>query len=132
MAVRFDDSRFPIVEIAFEEPIELEDVDAFATQCRVWLAREVRHVSVFDGRALLRLGADRRQRFAQVATDLGDESKRWVICSCLVFTNPIVRGIVTAINWLSPPPVEQHMFSDREAALAYARHRLDRDAPPGP
>jgi hypothetical protein len=132
MGVRFDESNFPIVEIVFKEPIEMADVEQFGAKSRELLARRVRHVPVFDGRGLIRLAADRRRRLAQIADELGAESKQWVICSCLVLTNPVMRGIVTAINWLSPPPVEQQMFSDRQAAMDYAKHRIALDAKPAP
>ena len=41
----------------------------------------------------------------------------WPICCAIVSSNPLIRGVVTALNWLRKREYSEAIFGDVEAAL---------------
>jgi hypothetical protein len=48
-----------------------------------------------------------RQKVADRAKAHEPQSKLWIVHSATVVSNPILRGAMTALNWLAPPVYKQ-------------------------
>jgi hypothetical protein len=68
-----------------------------------------------------------RKRIAEETADLGDGA-----LFALVSPSPMVRGVVTAVNWFRAPPYEVRTFSTFEEAVAWIEERLGRRIPAFP
>lgn len=124
MGVHIDQSRYPLVEIRFDLPVNDADIDAFADAVRGLAARKQPYASVFNTRGVSAIPAAHRRRIVALSKELEAESAKYVVVACLAFDSAIARGVVTAINWFSPPPFEQRFFGSVESARAYAIRRL--------
>jgi hypothetical protein len=72
---------------------------------RELLSRGKRWVHLVDIRLVTRLPDARARAVVSAETAaLNDLSARWNAGTATVISSPIVRGILTAIHWLSPPP----------------------------
>jgi hypothetical protein len=74
-------------------------------------------------------GLDSRQRARMSEhTNLHRELlARWMVAAAIVSPSAMVRGIVTAVNWLSPPPFPQRQFAMRSEAEAWVQGMLSAD-----
>lgn len=64
------------------------------------------------------LSASQRRFISDFFSRHRDALSRQVVCCAVVAPNSLLRGILTAVNWLAPPPFLQKPFTDRtEAAL---------------
>jgi hypothetical protein len=120
MPVIFEDRRFPLVEIRFEPPITDDDVDVFCARMRALANGGRRYASVFDTRGVFSINSAQRKKMADLQQELHDASARVVVVACLAFSNPLARGVVTAINWAKPPSFPQRYFDTVDEARAHA------------
>jgi len=51
-------------------------------------------------------------------------SERWVVCSCVVITNALMRGALKAITWLNEPAYPLHHTANRLDAVQLAVEAL--------
>ncbi len=65
-----------------------------------------------------------RKRMADASTDIKCKP-----VFALVSQSPIIRGVLTAINWLRPPPFETAAFASLEEATQWAEQRTGRRLP---
>lgn len=119
MPVTIDDRRFPLVEIRFEAPLDDGDIDTFCRRMRS-LAEGPRYASVFDTRGVFGLNSAQRKVIAELQVELQLASARVVVVACLAFSNPLARGVVTAINWVKPPSFPQRYFDSVPEARTHA------------
>jgi hypothetical protein len=88
------------------------------------LARRERYAIVVDA---TRAGViDSAQRKLQSEWMLQHDRDLRTFCAGIAFviTNPLVRGALTAISWLSPMPMPSTVVEKREAAVVWCRERL--------
>jgi hypothetical protein len=88
------------------------------------LARRERYAIVVDAS---RSGViDSAQRKLQAEWMLQHERELRLFCAGIAFviTNPLVRGALTAITWLSPLPMPSIVVDRRESAISWCRQRL--------
>lgn len=124
MSLTFDERRFPLVEIRFEAPVTDADIDRFCVKMRELANGGRPYASVFDAAGVMSLPASQRQKMVAISKELEEQSRRVVVVACLAFDNALARGVVTAVNWFSPPPFEQRFFSNLDAARRFAISRL--------
>jgi hypothetical protein len=74
-------------------------------------------------------GGTARQRalFAEYQERLSAFDRRYTRAAALVISNPVVRGLVTAVYWLKPPVYPYRMFARRGEALVWVKHALADD-----
>lgn len=125
MPVIFDEGRFPLVEISFADPISDDDVNVFCQKMRVLADGQRRYASVFDTRGVFTIPSAQRRQMADLQVELKDASARVVVVACLAFSNPLARGVVTAINWASAPSFPQRYFGSVAEARAAAIAALE-------
>jgi hypothetical protein len=102
-AILFDESRFPLVIAAFGEVPTSEEFETFLARLDALLARG-RHAVILDASRASPLPAGLRRRQAEWNAKRTLTVIRRSAGVAFVVTNPLIRGIVTAINWLHPPP----------------------------
>jgi len=71
-----------------------------------------------------------RRRIAELAKAHEEQSGRWVVHSATVVTNPVFRGVLTALNWLSPPVYRQTVHGERQGAVAALIRSLEEEGIP--
>jgi hypothetical protein len=84
------------------------------------------HAVLHDGVRASGLTANQRRRMAQHAATYEEEVRRWVIASAAVATSPVVRGLITAVQWVAPSPCPFKAFSVRAEAEEWLLHALRR------
>ena len=100
-ATVFDDSRFPIVvATAFGIPTSAE-YEAFLAGLDGYLARG-RHAVILDASKASPLPAVLRRRQAEWIVARQALLTQFCAGFTVVIANPLIRGTITAINWLSP------------------------------
>jgi hypothetical protein len=122
--VVFDDTSFPLVEIRFEPPVCEGDIDVFCEKMRALAHGGRRYASVFNTHGVLDIDPQQRRRMTALQLELAAASARVVVVACLAFSNQLTRGVVTAINWSSPPSFPQRSFDSVAEARVYAVARL--------
>jgi hypothetical protein len=129
VAIEVDDSRWPLVVIRWPEAkITDADVDAFLATSRGHLARKERFVSLHDGVRATGLDGKQRKVMADHVTAHRDALARWHVAAAIVVASPVLRGVITAVNWLAPPPFPQQTFATLEEGERWLREMLARKA----
>jgi hypothetical protein len=124
MAIRFDESRFPVVVAEIHDRLTADDVEAFIEAGDRWLARRTEYAIVCVSAktrfpsiealkpALLWMGA----REVELA--------RWHRAFALVTNSALARGGLRAIFSLRPIAADQLVTDDLEKAIAWASRAL--------
>lgn len=128
MGLKLHHDRFPLIVVEFLAPFSDTDCVAFGDAMRALLARKTNHAIVFQPGGLFTLNAQQRAMMVALSKETAAESAKYVVCSCVIIDNPLARGVVTAINWISPPTFEQKFMATVEEAEAWALRRLAEDA----
>ena len=121
--ILFDESRFPLVIATFREVPTSEEFETFVARLDALLARG-RHACILDATQAGPLPAVLRRRQAEWNAQRTLIVIRRSAGVAIVVTNPLVRGTVTAINWLHPPPYPLKLVATRAEAEAWCVERL--------
>lgn len=100
-------------------------IEELLTELETQLRSGVRYVLIFDLTHAAIPNAMQRQKLAAHVRDNEQDIRRSVRSVGVVHTSPLVRGIVTAIFWVSPPPVPYRFFTTREEAASWAESLVD-------
>jgi hypothetical protein len=103
------------------------DVEDFLEQSMVRLRRHERYASLHDGVRATGLDGRQRARMSEHTNAHRDLLARWMVAAAIVSSSAVVRGVVTAVNWLSPPPFPQRQFAMRAQAEAWIQGMLSAD-----
>jgi hypothetical protein len=87
-----------------------------------------RYVLVFDLTNAALPDAVQRQKLAAHVRENEQDIRRSVRGIGVVLTSSLVRGIVTAIFWVAPPPVPYRFFATRAEAATWALSLVDAHA----
>jgi len=130
-AIDVDDTRWPLVVIRWPSGAIAEtDVEEFLRRSVSHLGRHERFASLHDGVRASGLDSKGRKRMSDHVNANRELLKRWHVAAAIVSSSAMVRGVVTAVNWLSPPPFPQRQFATREEAEAWLRGMLTNEARP--
>jgi hypothetical protein len=83
-------------------------------------ATKARHISLTDARKSDH-SARQRKIWADWTNESMAESVRWTIASIVVLDSSFLRGALTALNWLAPPRVPQHVVGSVQEAIEVGR-----------
>jgi hypothetical protein len=78
------------------------------------------------GRSLDAVQRDIRRQFAISQRKIADHDRKYCAGVALYVPNPVVRGVITAVYWLSPPAYPYRFFSNLAEATVWARARLQK------
>jgi hypothetical protein len=108
-------------------PSEKDWVGMFAVYDQAY-ARNERFVALNDATKLSSAPtAAVRKRVASLAKAHEPQSKRWMIHSATVVSNPLLRGAMTALNWLAPPVYKQTVHATALEAVNALVTSLERE-----
>lgn len=116
----------PIYEWAFPAEATDEELTAFIRAREEWATRAHYPVAwVVELSNLTKANAKQRRMFAEHLKRFERHDVLWNAGSALVVPSGWLRGLVTAVFWLSPPKFPNQTFAKRSDALEWAQIQLD-------
>jgi 1,2-phenylacetyl-CoA epoxidase PaaB subunit len=116
----------PIYEWAFPAEASDEELAAFIRAREDWAARAHYPVAwVVELSNLTRANAKQRRAFAEHLQRFEPHDVLWNGGSALIVPSAWLRGLVTAVFWISPPKFPHQAFAKRSDALEWAQLQLD-------
>jgi len=121
----FSNDLMPIYRWTFPSEATDEELRASLRAREDW-AICVRYpmVWVIDLSNVTKAPATQRKALAEHLKRFGELSARWYAGSSLIVPSPWLRGVVTAVTWLSPPKFPYQLFSKPIEAERWAREQL--------
>jgi hypothetical protein len=104
------------------------DIEQMLAELETQVRSGARYVLIFDLSHAGIPNALQRQKLAAHVRDNDQHIGRAVRSIGVVLTSPLARGMVTAIFWLSPPPVPYQFFTTRAGAAHWAQSLIDAQA----
>jgi hypothetical protein len=120
-----DVSQWPRVYVTW--PAEAMEDDAFESivlQMSALLKRGERYVIIHDARRAVRPTPKQRAFAAARQKHDAEGTRRFLAGVALAVSSPLTASVVTAINWIAPPPYPLKTFSAMAPAEAWATERL--------
>jgi hypothetical protein len=126
---RVDESRWPlaIFESPGARPPSGVDADRFYTELDRLLAKGERFATLHDLRGT-RPDAKRRRRFTDWTTANHATLQSRLAAHAVVVDSTFLRGIITAVLWMTTPPCPMKVFDDRLEAERWLLAELARRA----
>ncbi|MGZ3441942.1 MAG: hypothetical protein ACXVDD_20620 [Polyangia bacterium] len=123
--VVIDESRWPRVYATWPaKPLNDEEFEQMVLAMSRLSTRGEPFVIIHDARRASR-PTPKQRAFAATQQELDAErTKRYLRGTALVVSSSLIASVVTAINWIAPPPYPQKFFSTLNAAEAWATERL--------
>lgn len=123
-AVVFDDSSWPVIIVRFPPSCTDAEFDAYLDGLKSRLLRGDRTCTIMDAREAGLFPPVQRKRQADwLATNRALLLKAQV-GTAFVITNPVVRGVLTAITWIQPMPSEHTVVATMAEAERWAWAQL--------
>lgn len=117
----FHEDMLPICLLVTRRTLTADDAPGVFEYYRSLCRRKIRFVAVSDVRASLSMpDARTRQRFAEEAARFATDAAAWSLGASVVVDSPLIRGALTAIEWLYRPARPTRYFSDFNEAIAWA------------
>jgi hypothetical protein len=83
---------------------------------------------ITDGRLAPAPTAVQRKRLAEDAKKNEARLGRYMVASAVVVGSPLMKAMITAVNWLAPPPYPVQVFTEPHSAEAWVLGRLGSEA----
>jgi hypothetical protein len=115
----------PIYEWVFPVDVDDEQLKAFIKAREDWA--RVAHYPVawvVQLSNLTKASASQLKLFSDHLKNFEEHDTRWNRGSALVFPSGPIRGIATAVLWMSPPTFPYRAFAERSDAVQWARNQL--------
>lgn len=107
-----DTARWPLVVIRYSPEFTEEEWSKHGDELGAVLTRRTRFVMLSDATRVITPPTAKQRRIAsEKLRARRDEWARYCVASAFVTPSAIVRGVMTAINWASPPPFAQRVFA---------------------
>lgn len=116
----------PIYEWTFPRETSDEELAAFISAREAWAEVAQYPVAwVVELSNLTKANATQRRMFAEHLKRFEGHDVLWNGGSALIVPSPWLRGLVTAVFWVSPPKFPHQAFAKRTDALEWAQMQLD-------
>ena len=116
----------PIYEFTFPAEANEEELAAFVRAREEWATRAHYPVAwVVELSNLRKANAKQRRVFADHLKRFENHDVQWNGGSALIVPSSWLRGLVTAVFWISPPKFPHQAFAKRSDALEWAQLQLD-------
>ena len=116
----------PIYEFTFPPEASDEELAAFVRAREEWATRAHYPVAwVVQLSNLTKANAKQRRTFAEHLKRFEHHDVQWNAGSALIVPSGWLRGLVTAVFWISPPKFPHQAFAKRSDALEWAQLQLD-------
>ncbi|MFO0692687.1 MAG: hypothetical protein U0230_03965 [Polyangiales bacterium] len=107
------------------------DVDRYIAEIDALYKRRERFASFVDTTGLASLpGANERKRLAEWQNETIDLIGRYNVVTTTVVASPLMRGALTAMNWLFRPPNEQVAVASASEGFAICIDRMRKNGLP--
>lgn len=125
-----DDSEWPLLRVAFPgSQYTYTDVAEMFRAVDAFYARNLEPFAwVVDSTRVSFADAKIRQLTAEHEERTKEHKRRYNCGTGFVIQSGLVRGILTAVFWLSPPAYPYQVFANCEAARAWALNQLGKRA----
>jgi hypothetical protein len=118
--VTWNESAWPVVQITFTDATGDDHFMWVLAQFEALYARRDRYLFLIDARKATKIpSAHARHAIGKWQNDHLEDSKRWCAGGVILVSSAIVRGAVTAMNWVHQPPVKQHFPATRTEGVAW-------------
>ncbi len=119
----------PIYEWTFPGEASDEELSAFIRAREDWAKQAQYPVAwVVELSNLTKANARQRKLFAEHLKRFEEHDVQWNAGSALIVPRAWLRGLVTAVFWISPPRFPHQAFAKRSDALEWAQLQLDAKA----
>lgn len=116
---------FPLLRQRYPANFSDSDLEAFIVSLQqVIPAIEQPFAWVVDVDAMVKSTAHQRKIMAESEKRMAEHDRMFCVGSALYVANPIIRGIVTAVFWLSPPVYPYTLVGDLKAGENWALRKL--------
>ena len=116
----------PIYEWRFPAEVSDEELEAFVRAREDWASKAQYPVAwVVDLSNLRTAGSVQRRIFAEHLKRFEKHDVQWNGGSARIVPRAWLRGLVTAVFWISPPKFPHQAFAKRTDALEWAQLQLD-------
>jgi len=116
----------PIYEWTFPSEASNEELSTFIRAREDWAKLAHYPVAwVVELSNLRKANAGQRKLFAEHLKRFEEHDVRWNAGSALIVPRAWLRGLVTAVFWISPPEFPHQAFARRSDALEWAQLQLD-------
>ena len=121
----FSNDLMPIYRWTFPSEATDEELGACLRAREDWAIR-VRYYTawVIDMSQIIKGPATQRKALAEHLKRFDEFGARWNAGSALIVPSPWLRGLATAVTWLSPPKFPYQLFSEPIAAEHWAKKQL--------
>lgn len=120
-----DSTRAPLYVWTFPEEATDDELEASCRAREAWAARVSYPVAwVVDLSRTKKVTAAQRRVVGAHLKHFSECDRLYNQGSAIVVPNPLVRGVVTAVFWLSPPDFPHRLFASRPEAEQWATERL--------
>jgi hypothetical protein len=117
---------FPLVLMTARQVLTASDADEVYDQFRAFLRRRSKFVTVTDVRAVNEMpDALTRKRLGEGSARFMADAKPYALGSAIVLESAIVRGALTAIQWISRPEQPSVYFGTLRPAVDWAIQKLE-------
>lgn len=136
MSVEIDDQRFPLVLVRYTRSHSDASWQAYLETMSRFVSRGVPYVTLTDARAVPAPSARQRRMASDVIAREEARTKRFVVANAVVVDSALLRGALTAVHWVAPPPVPLDSFATPQLAYAWLMtmyaERTGEELPPLP
>lgn len=118
---------WPVVITTLQDGATDDDYDRYFADFRTnVLERRQRFASLVDASGVhVPPTAAQRKKIADWEKAESERGSRYNVGIAMVFTSRVVRGGLTALHWLFPPPTPTVTFGTRAEALVWCIEQLD-------
>ncbi len=123
--VQIKDEAWPKVYVIWPpETLADEEFERAVLRISGYTQKRQPYVIIHDARNGSRPSPKQRRFAAAQQRKDAAASSKWLRGTAIVLSNPLLAGVVTAINWVAPPPYPQKIFSSLPEAEAWVDARL--------
>ena len=123
--ITVDDSEWPLVRVRFGDSISDPGWDEYLETLSRFPDRREKYVTITDARRAATPNASQRRRVSELIEREKERTVRWNVANAVIFTSPLLRGVITAIEWASPSPVPMKSFATPEEGRAWLAQRYE-------
>lgn len=124
MKILIDTQHWPLVYIAYPSAFTDADWSELIAQACAFLDRAEPYAWINDARTPYLPNARQRTVLANHQKARAEDYRRWARAAAVVSQSTVVRGVITAMNWVFPTPFPHQTFATIADAECWARIRL--------
>lgn len=134
MKIDIDRSEWPLIIVKWPGgALSDELIEDYLRQSEGDLTRREVHCILHDARGSMGLSAAQRKRFADHLARHSGTISTWTAGVAIATPSALIRGMITAVNWITGTPCPQKQFATATEARAWLaetyQHKTGKQAP---